>query len=301
MQYFIDENAAREAKRASSFSDYEEGSATSEFNALLARAVKIAEAQKERVDPMHHERIDALLNSYARRLADNMNARNRNWARVPSVLISGAGNFPTRRKQKQIARDDVLMREWQEIDKILDKIRSVGTAGISADDENAVEKLRAKLEELEARQARMKSINAYYRKHKTLEGCPDLSPEAAKTMEEEITKPGSLCMGRPYASYELGNNNANIRRVIGRIEELERRDNTDFRGWEFDGGRAIPNKEENRLQLIFDDKPDDDTRDALKRNGFRWSPRFKAWQRQLNTNAIRAAKRLEFLAPVAEA
>ena len=46
----------------------------------------------------------------------------------------------------------------------------------------------------------------------------------------------------------------------------------------------------NRLQILFDEKPDEDTRKALKSNGFRWSPKNGAWQRQLTDNAIRAAK-----------
>ena len=51
------------------------------------------------------------------------------------------------------------------------------------------------------------------------------------------------------------------------------------------------NAEENRLQILFDEIPDADTRDALKSNGFRWSPRNKAWQRQLTQNAEYAARR----------
>ena len=44
-----------------------------------------------------------------------------------------------------------------------------------------------------------------------------------------------------------------------------------------------------RVQLIFDGKPDDETRELLKQNGFRWSPRNSAWQRQLTANGKYAA------------
>ena len=54
----------------------------------------------------------------------------------------------------------------------------------------------------------------------------------------------------------------------------------------------VRNAEENRLQILFDEIPDADTRDALKSNGFRWSPRNKAWQRQLTQNAEYAARRV---------
>ena len=60
---------------------------------------------------------------------------------------------------------------------------------------------------------------------------------------------------------------------------------------EHDGFQIVRNAEQNRLQIIFDDKPDEATRSALKSNGFRWSPRNNAWQRQLTDNAERAARR----------
>jgi hypothetical protein len=50
---------------------------------------------------------------------------------------------------------------------------------------------------------------------------------------------------------------------------------------------VIQNVDENRLQLIFPDKPELDMITKLKSRGFKWSPRFKAWQRQLTPNALR--------------
>jgi hypothetical protein len=45
-----------------------------------------------------------------------------------------------------------------------------------------------------------------------------------------------------------------------------------------------------RIQLRFDDIPPAETREKLKRNGFRWSPSQKAWQRLLNQNGKYAAQ-----------
>ena len=56
--------------------------------------------------------------------------------------------------------------------------------------------------------------------------------------------------------------------------------------------QVIANKEDMRLQLIFDGKPDDKTRDILKSNGFRWAPSCMAWQRLLNDNAEWALRRI---------
>lgn len=60
----------------------------------------------------------------------------------------------------------------------------------------------------------------------------------------------------------------------------------------FDGGVVVKNREEDRLQILFDEKPDAETISKLKHNGFRWSPRFKAWQRQLTNNSYYACARV---------
>lgn len=54
---------------------------------------------------------------------------------------------------------------------------------------------------------------------------------------------------------------------------------------EVDVVRIVENTEENRLQLFFDGKPEADTIALLKQHAFKWSPRFKAWQRILTPNA----------------
>lgn len=60
----------------------------------------------------------------------------------------------------------------------------------------------------------------------------------------------------------------------------------------FEGGTLVWNYEEDRLQILFDNIPEESKRKELKSSGFRWSPRNKAWQRQLTSNAIYAAKRV---------
>lgn len=98
---------------------------------------------------MYHDKIDSLLDTYARKLAANMNKGYEIDARVPSILIAGGSNFPTRKKEKQNAARDSNYREWQDIQGLFDKIRSTGMGGISADDPQAVQKLEKKLESLE--------------------------------------------------------------------------------------------------------------------------------------------------------
>ncbi len=161
------------------------------------------------------------------------------------------------------------MGEYMQIEGLLDKVRSTGMGGISADDRQAVEKLEAKLERLKADQEHMKAVNAYYRKHKTLEGCPALTSEGIAELQASMSRDWHK-NPVPYPSFYLSNNNANIHRVEQRIHDLKNR--SEFAGWEFPGGRAEINEGENRLQLFFDEKPGDEQRQALKHGGFRWSP-----------------------------
>lgn len=296
--YPINEGAARRANDANSFRDYTPGSATAAYRQMVDQAAELAQQQKSRVDPMHHERIDQLLDTYARRLAENMNNSYAIEARVPSILIAGGGNFPVRKKEKQNAARDRNMEDWQDVQGILDKIRSTGMGGISADDPQAVAKLEAKLAKLEVAQETMKGVNAYYRKHGTLEGCTLLKPEQIKELQEGMAQSWHLEKNKPFQSFELSNNNAEIRRIRGRIEQLKQHEEKSFVGWEFDGGRVEANKTDNRLQIFFDEKPDDAARAELKANGFKWAPSAGAWQRQLNNNAYYAAGYVSCIQPI---
>ena len=296
--YSINETAARRAKDANSFYDYKPGSATAEYRSYVDEAAKIAERQKARVDPMYHEKIDSLLDTYARKLAENMNKGYEIAGRVPSILIAGGSNFPVRKKEKQNAAADRNMEEYREIQGLLDKIRSTGMGGISADDPQAVQKLQGKLADLEKSQETMKAVNAYYRKHKTLDGCPHLTPENIEKLKADMSRSWRGENAKPFEAYALSNNNAEIRRVKSRIQDLTQKKAVGFTGWEFEGGRVEANTEANRLQIFFDEKPDDATRAELKSNGFRWSPKAEAWQRQLTDNAYYAANYVKAIQPL---
>lgn len=121
-------------------------------------------------------------------------------------------------------------------DYYADKASSVGKAGISSDDANAIAKLAQK--------------------------------------------------------YKSGVDSAEKRRIIDRVIDIHKRStSTAPESESTDLGFSIErNKDINRLQLKFNDIPDANTRSILKSNGFRWSPREKAWQRQLNGNSETSLK-----------
>lgn len=288
--YTINEDTARRAKQMRSFDDYCEGSATWQYRNRCDEAAALAEQVKtERCKTAaQREHIDYLLNRYCKVLAEAINKDNEIGTRCPSVMISGGGNFPVAKKEKQIAAWKKNAERYGYADSILSQIRYY-SAVVKFDDQEALPVLKARLDELTAMQEKMKAVNAYYRKNKTLDDCPDLLPEERKEIEELWER--GICVGAPYPPYHLTNNNAAIKRVREHIERLESAKKSDIEV-EHHGYTYKENGEAMRVQLIFPGKPDDDTRALLKSYGFRWSPRNGAWQRQLTDNGRRAARQL---------
>ena len=298
MKYYeINEETARRAHEMMSFRDYPENQATNEYRAAVDEAAALVEKRKKAVSQYYHQKLDALLDTYARKLADWTNAYNRNGASCPSVMVCGPANFPTRKKERQNARESALWQEYNAIKDILRKIEQIGTGPVDLADPHAGEILADQLQKLTSRLERIKALNYYHRKHQTFKGFPDLTDEAAADMDRsfEELKIRAPYITKPFPDYELTSLRSKIKRVQARIAELEvlkAQSEQPQEDTEFDGGRIVRNAAENRLQILFDDIPDADTRQALKSHGFRWSPRNQAWQRQLTKNAEYDAQKI---------
>lgn len=293
--YPIDEATARRGHEMMSMRDYIPNSATDSYRASVDQAAALVAEKKKHTSPFYHGKLDAYLDSYAKRLAQWTNDYNRNKASCPSVMISGAANFPVNKKHKQNAREDRLWEEYKTIEAILDKIKSIGTGPVDLTDPHARELLNDQLQKLQKKLEDDKALNAYYRKHKSFEGFPGISPETAAKLSADFADTRQRCpwIDKPIPDYELTSLRGKIKRVQARIVELDKLQQAQAEpdpATDYDGFQLIRNATENRLQIIFDEIPDPDMREKLKSNGFRWSPRNKAWQRQLTENAERAAR-----------
>ena len=294
MYYEINEESARRANYMNSMRDYKPGSATAEYRSEVDKAAALVESQKQKVSPFYHDKLDGLLDRYARRLAAYYNDYYRNEAACPSILISGGSNFPVRKKEKQNARRETLMQEYNEIQGILSKIKSVGTGPIDPTDPHAREMLTDRLQRLQSTLDRGKAMNAHYRKHKTMKGFPGMTDETAAEMDEAISRAPSFAR-TPFPDFELASLRGKIKRTqenLSKLDGLEQHKDDAKNTLEFDGGKLFLNMEQNRLQILFDEIPGDEIRSALKSHGFKWSRRNEAWQRQLTRNAIYDAKHI---------
>ena len=122
------------------------------------------------------EKAEKLADQYAKLLADYYNTNFRIDQMCPSVMIAGPAKFPMRKKEKQNQAWDRNQEKYKMCKAIEDKIRNLlnGKEVITAGDPEAIEKLKNKLANLEQAQETMKAVNAFYRKYKTLDGCPNL-------------------------------------------------------------------------------------------------------------------------------
>ena len=168
---------------------------------------------------------------------------------------------------------------------------SVGTAGVSSDDPDAIEKLREQLAELEKKQRYYKAINKALRAFDRSGSDDELKKLALSDVLIEKLKQPDDFGDRGIPAYKLSNNNSNMRRIRKRIEALSKA--ADDRTSEQVHGdiRIVDNVEENRVQIFFPATPTTDVRKKLKQNGFRWSPTAGAWQRHRSNAALWWARR----------
>lgn len=177
---------------------------------------------------------------------------------------------------------------------------AVGSGGISSDDPEAIDKLRAELADVEAMQQKMKRANLAIRRLAKQGEVAQLAALVEQGYSEaqglQLLKP-DFCGRIGFPDYRLSNNNANARRIKARIAELEKRAaevaaNPDPVERVVNGVRIVEDPEANRLRLFFAGKPAEVVRSELKRWGFRWAPSEGAWQRQISNAARYAAEQV---------
>ena len=221
-------------------------------------------------------------------------------SRCASSFITGPSGFPVERQRKRNDTADRRLTEWMEwSEKARERLNkqfnpAAASDVIRSDADDALEQLRAKLANLETYQERMKAANKVCRNPKNDEADKLVALSSLGYTARKIHDLLHPDWGKPgHESWELSNNNANIKRVRERIATLEaehaKRETVPD---EYDLGIAhvVENAEDERLQLFFDGKPEQAIIDRLKSRGFKWSPRNGCWQRLLNDNARAAAR-----------
>lgn len=289
----INETNARIAHELMSFSDYVAGSKTAAYRAEASKAYDLADKIAE-ARPEESERACRLATRYSAKMAEYYNRDCAIGTMCPSIMISGAGNFPTKKKERQVAAWERNRQLYENAQKILEKLGGIlcGKEIIKSDDARAIEKLEEKLEDAKNRQELMKAANKAARMKNAEVGTEKLKELGFSSREIELIRTPNQYGIIGYMPFELSNNNANIRRIESRIAELKAIKKKGTSSREFEAFRAVENTEIMRFQFIFDGKPEESVRAILKANGFKWAPSKGAWQRQITANGRYAFKRV---------
>ena len=236
------------------------------------------------------EEFDRYHAGYRRKYMAYLHAR----ASLISPMIAGPSKFPTRRAEKASNSSDKRGQEADDFrESALAAIKKKLTPElqpIMSSDANAGDRLQAKIAQAEKLQERMAAINAAHKRF--LKNPASLEASGLSDSDKAIIrnyKPTYSWEPHPFAPYQLQNNNANIRRMKQRVEQVGETQAAPVSHAEGTAARIEDDPPANRVRLIFPGKPDEATRSKLKAAGFRWAPSTGAWQAYRNYRSMTVA------------
>jgi hypothetical protein len=242
----------------------------------------IEELRKEGIS---EEQITDYKSRYERYFCAYLNAKSATF----SAMITGPAKFPTRRHEKANRgerRHYEVFIEWRDRAKkaIVRKSKPPKTFL------SEIDRYKNELESCRKNHDLMKEGN------KRIAAARKSGEDISQYLKDTFNIAPHMIDWTLKFGFGLANNSANMRRIEDRIKLMEIKEaksNTDGeKEFPFDGGKVLYNYEADRIQIKHDQKPAYEVISSLKSNGFKWSPFNQAWQRQLNSNGICAAKRV---------
>jgi hypothetical protein len=252
---------------------------------LNADIENMPEDERERYISKYKEWVQILFNKHSR---------------IMSSMITGPARFPTRRNEKMNNYYENAVSEfraWREkvLKAIARRIEDAKPEEQKADEEwtrlkrsiySSASTIKGINDGTERGYNKALFVSSIYGKVETYAKRGDvIIVEKAIAYVRELNKQSSIITER-HKFFKL----AEMAKAVCEAQEV--RSNKEDTEILFDGGRVIKNYSEDRVQIVFDTKPQPDVISNLKHNGFRWSPRFSAWQRQLTNNAYYAVTRV---------
>lgn len=271
-------------------------------------------------------RIDGLRAAGDRRTAEGEKRAEAGWRKLDAIPfgqpVHGSKDRNYRDKAgKQIDSGYRLQKEAEGYYNRADAAEN--NTAISSDDPLALEKLTEKLKKTEAaRDALKKSVTearkdfdkkvksgeyvkkGHYYGCRIPEGFTDEdrnNPEMFKALPEwernhsvlyhYYNKNGEK-VERPEMGYRSGLYSQEIKRIKDRIESLQKRQQQEDSTEEINGITIELSASDNRVKILFGEKPDSSTINKLKSHGFRYSRYNNAWQAFYKPWNIRMARQI---------
>lgn len=229
-------------------------------------------------------------------------------AQCLSSMIAGPANFPTKRATRANQSYDNRVKEYQEaraksVKRLMKQAMPYGSGcQVRSDDPDAIGKLKAQLKSLTDTQEMMKGVNKIIQKimrriktgtdiktseikERIQEAYPQISDRMAQTLLTP-TSWGSIGFER----YQLSNNRANMKRIEGRIKELEAlAESKDI--FALEGEKWKMYIDDGRVCIEFDERLTKEAYTFIRKNAWLWSRKNERFQRKDTANARSAWNR----------
>lgn len=270
--------------------------ARSDYAVMLAEDYEVFKAAAEKGGTQGL--LDSEFARYRAGFKQRYSAYLQSSSRCISSFIVGPSGFPVARAMKRSAicnKRTEEMFSFREMAKraVIRNLRP-DLRPIMAGDADAADRLAVKIAAAEREQAQMKAANAALRKAakagKDAQVAALVDLGYSETYARELVFPKFSYRSQGFEGYQLSNNQANIRRMKQRLEQIERAAAMPVKEVASESGiRMEDDPPANRVRLFFPGKPAETVRTLLKSNGFRWSPTSGAWQAYRNPTAMRIA------------
>lgn len=273
------------------------------------------------------DKVEAFDNFFNKKLDEIVSLR----SRTASAAVTGNGGISARKAERLNAANDRYMEKSanfeSEISDFVNKLkRSARRAEFvqMSNEERSDERfneLKKVVDSIATSQENYKKYKKepslmphedyeFYLKHYNVKNKNEAIAWALNSIQYNVGLDKAGLYDKIYREYRNGNN-LTVNRILDYIKGLNVftdkhkiwklykavENKPDFETSLFDkknyeGAEIIENRELDRVQIKFSGIPSEDCRTDLKRNGFRWSPFYKVWQRKLTPQAVRVANEI---------
>lgn len=157
-------------------------------------------------------------------------------------------------------------------------------------DDDAIERLEAKIAELSEIQEKMKATNKIIRS----KSMSDAAKVAAlcKLGYSELYATRFVANNNQFPAYSLTNNNAKINAAKKQLARAKALNDKEDKEYQISDLTIEECYSENRVRLYFPGKPEESMRIKLKRNGFRWASSIGCWQAYISRRTLDFVKEI---------
>lgn len=217
--------------------------------------------------------------------------------RCMSTMITGPANFPAERMKKYNQWEDNKYNDFMAWRKRI--LAALARSERKRTQGSELEQAVNNLAEAKRIHAGIKAASTILRKTKTKDAAILVLKEA-NLWDDKIVITGDVYIERyGLTLWGLTNALSKVKRLEQRVKELQAKE--DVKEQIQQGTKEIPeitingaiirqDFTDNRLKIIFEDKPAPHVIAALNKSGFNWSRFMGCWCRKLTNNAVYAAK-----------